>query len=464
MSLINQEPILSVSQLTRSIKNILESEYRFIRIQGEISNFKMPYSGHCYFTLKDSSAQIRAVLFKQQKRFVNLALQDGQEVVCFGRITIYEPRGEYQVVVDSVELYGTGLLQKEFENLKTRLSDKGYFLSETKKPLPSYPTKIVVISSPTGAAIQDFLKIVRIRKSPVYIQIFPVRVQGKDAAREIAEAIKLANELNNTDIIVLCRGGGSLEDLWSFNEEIVAEAIHASALPIVTGIGHESDFTIADLCADFRCPTPTAAAEKLVPDAESLRSYVAHIESGLVEKLLQKIVNFEQRLRYAIKILGNMKNVIKDSEMRLQLGKLYLVQAAVNNLHEKESLLSTGIRRLQRQEPSSRIELQQNHLRFLKIQLKAHIQRIVERKKMALGRQATLLNGVSPLATLGRGYSIVRKYNKETDTYQVITSSTQTISGDELNILLSKGQLDCIVRATREEKKSTSSGNQIQSI
>ncbi len=179
----------------------------------------MPYSGHSYFTLKDGSAQIRAILFKQQKRFVDLTLQDGQDVVCFGRITVYEPRGEYQIIVDSVELFGTGRLQKEFEQLKIQLDEKGYFAAEGKKALPPYPAKIIVISSPTGAAIQDFLKIVKIRKSPIQIQILPVRVQGKEAAGEIAEAIKMANTLKDVDIIVLCRGGGSLEDLWAFNEE-----------------------------------------------------------------------------------------------------------------------------------------------------------------------------------------------------------------------------------------------------
>lgn len=446
MTTLETEPILTVSQLTRSIKNILESKYRFVRISGEISNFKMPYSGHSYFTLKDASAQIRAVLFKQQKRFVDLTLQDGQNVVCFGRISVYEPRGEYQIIVDSVELFGTGMLQKAFEQLKMKLFEKGYFSEETKKSLPPYPAKIVVISSPTGAALQDFLKIVKIRQSPIHIQILPVRVQGKDAAGEIAKALQTANSLEHVDSIVLCRGGGSLEDLWAFNEEVVAEAIHRSAIPVVTGIGHEVDFTIADFCADFRCPTPTGAAEKLVPDAGTLRRHLITLQTGLLTRMQRKMSFLDQRLRHSIRMLGNMRNLFRDSALRLQLSQSYLMQAIEKNLVSREKKLDTCLRRLQAQAPSSRIALQERYLHFLTTQLRNHIERILERKQMALAEQATLLHSVSPLATLGRGYSIVRKFDEKDQSYKVITRSTDTGVGDELNILLHQGQLDCIVK------------------
>lgn len=446
----SQSPaILTVSQLTRSIKNILESDFRFVRISGEISNFKMVYSGHSYFTLKDGSAQVRAVLFKQQKRFVELTLQDGQDVICFGRITVYEPRGEYQLIVDSVELFGAGRLQKEFEQLKLRLSEKGYFDTEAKKALPPYPRKIVVISSPTGAAIHDFLKIVSIRKSPMHIQILPVKVQGKEAAGEIAKAIRTANTLGDIDIIVLCRGGGSLEDLWAFNEEVVAEAIHHSIVPVVTGIGHEVDFTIADFCADFRCPTPTGVAEKLIPDTHALQQHLAALQNGLSNRMQRKMSFLDQRLRHSIRMLGNMKNIFKDAELRLQLSKSYLYQATTKNLRLREDRLDSCIRRLQAQAPSRCIELQEKHLHFLTTQLHNHIQRILERKQMALAKQAALLNSVSPLAILSRGYSIVRKFNKEDGKYQVVTRSADTSTGDELNILLREGQLDCIVKVGR---------------
>ncbi len=449
MNRLETEAILTVSQLTRSIKYILENEYRFIRISGEISNFKMPYSGHCYFTLKDSNAQIRAVLFKQQRRYVDLSLQDGQHVVCYGRISVYEPRGEYQIIVDSVELFGTGILQKAFEQLKLKLAEKGYFAAETKKTIPAYPGKIVVISSPTGAAIQDFLKIVRIRNSPIHIQIIPVRVQGKEAADEIAGAIGKANTLDQVDIIVLCRGGGSLEDLWAFNEEAVAEAIYRSAIPVVTGIGHEIDFTIADFCADFRCPTPTGAAEKLIPDTHSLRRHLSTLQNRLFNWMRLKISSTEQRLRHSIRLLGNMNNIFKDSALRLQLSKSYLFQAVLKNLANREKKLDSYVRRLQAQSPANRIELQERHLQYLTTQLRHQINRILERKEMILAEQATLLNSVSPLATLGRGYSIVRKLNKEDDSYRILTRSVDTTAGDEVNILLHEGQLECIVKEVK---------------
>ncbi len=451
MNKLETKAILTVSQLTRSIKYILESEFRFVRVSGEISNLKVPYSGHCYFTLKDGSAQIRAVLFKQQKRFVDLSLQDGRNVVCFGRISVYEPRGEYQIIVDSVELFGTGVLQKAFEQLKLKLAEKGYFAMEAKKAIPAYPGKIVVISSPTGAAIQDFLKTVRIRNSPIHIQILPVRVQGKEAAGEIANAIGKANTLDQVDIIVLCRGGGSLEDLWAFNEEVVAEAIHRSDIPVVTGIGHEIDFTIADFCADFRCPTPTGAAEKLIPDTHSLRRHLSTLQNRLFNWMQQKMSSMEQRLQHSVRMLGNMNNIFKDSALRLQLSKSYLFQATLKNLAKREKRLDSGIRRLQSQSPCGRIELQERHLQYLTTQLRHQIKRVLERKGMLLSEQATLLNSVSPLATLGRGYSIVRKFNKEDGSYRILTRSVDTKVGDELSILLHKGQLDCLVNQVKEE-------------
>lgn len=439
------ESILTVSELTQSIKRILETEYRFIRLAGEISNLKTPFSGHSYFTLKDSGAQIRAVFFKQQQKFSSLTLQDGQQVVAFGRISVYEPRGEYQIIVDSVELYGVGKLQRQFEELKKKLAGQGYFAAELKKPLPDFPTKIIVISSPTGAAIQDFLKIVKIRKSPVHIQILPVKVQGKDAATEIAGAIGMAYNLPGADVIVLCRGGGSIEDLWAFNEEIVAEAIYRSTIPVVTGIGHEIDFTIADFCADFRCPTPTGAAERLIPDSEKLLHHIGTLKNSLLLRFQRKLTLLEQQLYHRTRMLGEMKNVLKNIEFRLQLSTSYLSQAITRSLTEKEQHLQSLLSRLQLQKPSSRIELFGQHLNMLTAQLTNHIQRIVERKEAALAEQATLLNSVSPLATLGRGYAIVRRKHPEDGSFLVVSRADDADLGEELNILFQKGQLWCVV-------------------
>ncbi|MFH0782450.1 MAG: exodeoxyribonuclease VII large subunit [Pseudomonadota bacterium] len=449
MNSLNTQTILTVSQLTAEIKDILESQYRFVRISGEISNLKTPFSGHSYFTLKDAGAQIRAVLFKQQKRFTELTLQDGQQVVVFGRISVYEPRGEYQIVIDSVELYGIGKLLREFEQLKRKLADKGYFAAEFKKPLPPYPGKIVVISSPTGAAIQDFLKIIGNRKSPVHIQILPVKVQGKGAAAEIARAIEIAQGIADTDIIVLCRGGGSIEDLWAFNEEIVAEAIHRSALPVVTGIGHEIDFTIADFCADFRCPTPTGVAEKLVPDAAALRRHIGSLRSSLEVRIARQLHFFEQQLLHHKKMLGDMRNVFNRLEFRLNLSEVHLAQAMTDNLQTKEQRLRLLARRLHDEIPTTRIDLHERQIDLHVSHLNNYIQRLLERKRAALAEQATLLHGLSPLAILARGYAIVRKKQQKEASWRAVSRGKDAQVGEELNILLQEGQLDCVV--TRSE-------------
>lgn len=450
MNTLNTETIFTVSQLTASIKEILENQYRFIRICGEISNLKTPFSGHCYFTLKDSGAQIRAVLFKQQKRFVDLALRDGQQVVVFGRISLYEPRGEYQIVADSIELYGIGKLLREFEELKRKLAEKGYFSAEAKKPLPPYPGKIVVISSPTGAAIHDFLKIVSNRRSPIHIQILPVKVQGVSAAGEIARAIDLAQGITDTDIIVLCRGGGSIEDLWAFNEEIVAEAIHRSSIPVVTGIGHEVDFTIADFCADFRCATPTGAAEKLVPDAEMLRNHLRSLRTSLRLRFERKIYFLDQQLLHHKKMLGDMNNVFSSLEFRLHLSKAHLVQAAREYLQEKEEVCRIVTRRLQQEMPANRILLQEQQVSFLTSQLKNLMQHAIERKQAALAEQAGHLNGLSPLGTLARGYAIIRKQQLGDIAWRVVSRARDTQVGEELNVLFQEGQVDCVVTRRSE--------------
>lgn len=443
----DSQAILTVTQLTQAIKNILETEYRWVRICGEISNLKTPFSGHSYFTLKDAGAQIRAVLFKQQKKFLDLALKDGQQVILFGRVSVYEPRGEYQLVVDSVQLHGVGRLLQEFERLKQRLAEKGYFAAELKKPLPSFPTKIVIISSPTGAAVQDFLKIVDNRKSPVHLQILPVKVQGRDAAAEIARAITVAQDIAGVDAVVLCRGGGSIEDLWAFNEEIVAEAIHRSAIPVVTGIGHEVDFTIADFCADCRCPTPTGAAERLIPDIAILRRHLQGLEASLALRTRRKLAFLEQQAQHLATRLGDMENVFKSIEFRLQLGKSYLVQAIAGNLAGKEQRLQALIRRLHKEAPATRIALQQQHLHWLVTQLNNHMRRTLENKQAALAGQASLLNGMSPLATLARGYAIARQKNPEDGGYRVLRKAGETEVGAEVQVLLHEGHLQCLVTA-----------------
>ena len=445
MSPINQsESILTVTQLTKSIKTLLEGEFRFIKISGEISNLKTPFSGHSYFSLKDSQSQIRAVLFKNQKRYLSHTLADGQQVICFGRISVYEPRGDYQLIIDTVEQCGTGNLQMEFEKLKQKLSQQGLFSDKYKKEIPPYPEKIVVISSPTSAALRDFLKIAATRETSLHIQILPVRVQGSEAAPEIARAVHCANSIDNVDIIVLCRGGGSIEDLWAFNDEQVARAIFDSQIPVVTGIGHEIDFTIADFCADLRSPTPTGAATQIIPDAGALKSHLETLKRRLSFFLHHKINSFEKVLHHNIRLISDLDRVFENLELRLNLGKTYLLQAAAKNLTARETQLNRQLQKLQYNAPLTKLVFQQQRLNLLSDRLINRMQSRFNNKESDISGLAALLNSVSPLATLARGYSIVTRRSAGKKG-AVVTRSATIAQGEELGILLHEGSLDCTV-------------------
>jgi len=439
------QPVLTVTQLTRSIKTILEGEYRFIRISGEISNLRTPYSGHSYFSLKDANSQIRAVLFKNQKRFLNVDLSDGQQVICFGRISVYEPRGEYQIIIDTVDQYGTGNLQLEFEKLKQRLSGEGLFAEEYKKQIPSYPARVVIISSPTGAALQDFLKISSSRESNVHFQILPVRVQGEEAASEIAGAIQLANSLESIDAIVLCRGGGSIEDLWAFNEELVARAIFASKIPVITGIGHEIDFTIADFCADLRCPTPTAVAATIIADMPLLKAHLEELDRRLLTAVQRKITYLGDKLRNNIRLLRDLDRMFENLELRLNLGKTYLFQAVASILSGNENHFKHLVQKLESNAPLAKLTIKEQKLKLLFNQFVNNMQNHLKKKEYDLANEAIVLNSVSPLATLARGYSVVSSLDPQGKPGKVLTCASDSIAGDNLGILLHKGSLECTV-------------------
>jgi exodeoxyribonuclease VII large subunit len=253
--------ILSVTQLTSRIKSLLEETFPDVWVEGELSNLSVPQSGHAYFTLKDEHSQIRAVLFRSSQRSIKFTLQHGMQVICRGRVSVYEPRGEYQLILEYIEPKGMGALQLAFEQLKARLEKEGLFDLEHKKPLPLLPRRIGIVTSPTGAAIRDMLRVIKRRHPKIQILIYPVPVQGVEAAPAIVEAIQYFNGERNVDVMIVGRGGGSLEDLWAFNEEAVVRAIYASRVPVISAIGHETDYTIADFVADLRAPTPSAAAE-----------------------------------------------------------------------------------------------------------------------------------------------------------------------------------------------------------
>lgn len=437
--------IKTVSQLTLEIKQLLEGHCRFVTVSGEISNLKIPFSGHHYFTLKDSGAQLRAVLFKGQQRYLSESLRDGQQVICRGRISVYEPRGEYQLIVDSVEQYGIGVLQMQFDALKRKLENEGLFASEKKQALPSFPRTIVVISSATGAAVQDFLKICSRRETSAHIKIFAVPVQGDQAPGAISRAIATVNERIPCDIIVLCRGGGSIEDLWAFNEEAVARAIFASHIPVVTGIGHETDTTIADLCADIRCPTPTGAAEMIIPDTAHLRRQVRTIAERL-RRTIQQLLHgntriVEQQWRNLLRYRGRVENLSFRLDPVIEL----FYRTARHYFQDHREHLDRIVVRLEHQAPLVRIAYKSQTIQLLQKELTHRMTEIIRKHEDRLARTSALLQGVSPLSTLSRGYAIVQGQDKVSGEEFTVSDSKQVEEGNTLQILLHRGRLTCEV-------------------
>lgn len=433
--------IQTVGEVTRSLKGLLEVTFSLITVVGEISNLRRPHSGHMYFVLKDNEAQLRAVLFKTQQRYLNEPLRDGLKVVCQGRISVYEPRGEYQLLVDVVDGIGAGALQLAFEELKLKLSEEGLFDPARKRPLPFLPKRIGVITSPDGAALHDFLHMARLRHPGLPIEIYPVRVQGEGAAAEIVEALKVCNNRNQVDAIVLCRGGGSIEDLWTFNEEEVARAIFESVIPVVVAVGHEIDYTIADFVADYRAPTPTAAAEAVMPELNYLLRKLGEQQRRLITSMNSILGMTWQKVDYLRRSLADPTVLLTQHRLRLENRQNKILHVLQNRLIKNRILLDGLAMRLSEQNPCERIRFQKRWVGELGRKIMMITSMHLERKSSRLQRGAALLDAVSPLAILGRGYAIARTI----DHGEVIRDSVQVKKGDLLQIYLRKGILDCEV-------------------
>jgi len=446
---MNNQKIYSVSELTSSIKNMLEGRFPFISVVGEISNLRKPHSGHLYFTLKDDRSQIKAVLFKMQQRYLKQLPEDGQMVVCRGRMSVYEPRGDYQLIIDALDFHGAGALQLAFERLKKKLAAEGLFDQADKKKLPALPRHITLITSPTGAAVQDFIRIARSRCPLVKISIYPVPVQGEAAAGEIRQAIVDINDRLDTDAIVLCRGGGSIEDLWAFNDEQLARIIRQSALPVVSAVGHEIDFTIADFAADLRAPTPSGAAELLIPDKEALTDRITALQRRL-SQVMESILNQSQsRLALYRQQLAGAAQPVDTMMIRLDYLSGNLEHAIQQILASRQTRLQQLETRLQHNNPLHILLLHRQSVQALRQRLQLAVSRQYNAKKQTLGRSAALLDAVSPLSTLSRGYAVARKKSNRT----VLTSVAQVSHGDEIEITLHRGTLDCSVVGITEPKK-----------
>lgn len=442
---VEDEPrVYTVSQLNAQIKALLESSYRFIWVKGEVSNLRMPASGHCYFTLKDQGSQLRTVMFRLHQRNLRFHLEDGLEVLCQGRISVYEPRGDYQLIVETIEPQGLGALQLAFEQLKKKLHAEGLFEQARKLPLPIRPQHLVVITSSTGAAIRDILKVLKRSPYPLTISLLPVRVQGQEAAGEIAAAIEAANKLVDRfawNLLIVGRGGGSIEDLWPFNEEIVARSVAASAIPVISAVGHEIDLTISDLAADLRAPTPTAAAEWVVSRLESLQRDLERYQGDLQQRITQQlshcrqVVGFlEKRLIDPRKRLEDLHLLVDDKLDRMQLALLRsLEKLRLRHRHLGEKLSFYNPQR----------EIRQNRallLQYLR-SLRYCQQNILERSRLQVQRIASKLESLSPLQVLARGYSITYRARDR----KVVRDAIEVQCGEAVTVQLAKGSLQCSV-------------------
>ena len=441
-----EQTVLTVSELSGAIRSLLEKRYPFISVVGEISNLHKPYSGHLYFTLKDHNAQIRAVLFKMQQRYLKEKPKDGDRVICRGRITVYEPRGEYQLIVDTIEFQGAGDLLRQVELLKQKLAVEGLFDEHLKRPVPLLPRHITLITSPRGAAVHDVIRIATRRYPPLHIAVYPVSVQGDHAAAEIISALEEINTRVVTDAVILCRGGGSIEDLQAFNSEDLARAIRRSSLPVISAVGHEIDFTITDFAADLRAPTPSAAAEIVIPDIVALRRHVEGIDTRLHRALNGLIRQQEQRLALARQRIESASRPLDRMTLRLDQLSLNLELAMTSFVADKERDLTLLAHRLHRCSPVHRLILDEQRLLTLHGKMIQAVKSLLLAREDQFNRIAGVLHAVSPLATLARGYAIVRKTGTERS---VITAENQVQPGETVEVILHQGRLKCRVEGKK---------------
>jgi exodeoxyribonuclease VII large subunit len=433
--------IYTVTTLSEEIRNLLESHFDFVWVEGEISNFRSPLSGHFYMVLKDENAQIRAVMFRPQTRYLKFMPQDGMKVIVRGRVAIYEPRGEYQVILDYMEPLGVGALALAFEQLKKKLAAQGIFDESIKKPLPFLPRRVAVITSPTGAAIRDFLKIIRRRFANLEIIVVPVKVQGEGAAAEMVDALTLVNRELDVDVIVLTRGGGSLEDLWAFNEEELALAIRASCVPVVSAVGHEIDVTISDLAADLRAPTPSAAAELLVVEKETLKQQIMQFQTRLQTGVKTELATFQERLRFLSKGLRDPRKRLADSWLRLDEIESRLGRMMSFMIMDRKRSLAAGERALILHSPSKIVVGLKQRIEFQSRSMALMVARKVKDCRMEISMLQEKLKDMSPLSVLGRGYSITLKLPER----WVLRSSSRVSQGDRVSVKLAEGELECLV-------------------
>jgi exodeoxyribonuclease VII large subunit len=433
----SMQKIYSVSELNAEIRSMLEIGFGLIWIEAEISNLARPASGHWYFSLKDADAQVRCAMFRNRNRYLDFSPEDGSQVLVRAKVSLYEPRGEYQLIVEHMDAAGDGALKLEFERLKNRLQEDGLFDSSHKKALPALPAQIGIITSATGAAIHDILHVLERRFPSIPVMLYPVPVQGENAAEKIISMIKKAQRRHECDVLILARGGGSLEDLWAFNSEALARTLYECEIPTVTGIGHETDFTIADFVADARAPTPSAAAELITPDRHDwlgrFRGFEAQLLSGIQrvqQGLMQRSDWLEQRLKqqHPGRRIQEQSSTLNALQHRMELArKSVMNQNSTRLTHLSERIIG--------QNPINYIKQNQYVVETLEKRLKVHHAHSLQSKRQRLERLMQALNTMNPLSTLGRGFSITKNASNKT----VIRSVTQVSTGDWLETQVEDG-------------------------
>ncbi len=442
-----ERQLYTVSELTLRLKTALEEAFPAVWVEGEISNLRTPGSGHSYFTLKDEGAQISAVLFRGRGRRVRFDLEDGMQVLAFGGLDVYAARGQYQLVVEMMEPKGLGALQLAFEQLKRRLEAEGLFDEGRKRPLPAFPRVIGVVTSPTGAAIRDILNIIGRRFGDLRVLIAPVRVQGDEAPGEILQALANLQEVAELDVVIVGRGGGSIEDLWAFNDERVARAIVACRVPVISAVGHETDFTIADFVADLRAPTPSGAAELVVREKLTVIEALTELYARLKQAVTAEIAGYRERVEYLgrRRVLTDPTRALRDLHRRLDelQGRLRLgLRASQRQVSHRVALATGGLRR---SNPLARIAGGAALLTQLKGRLAASAGHSVKVSRSRFAETVGRLESLSPLGVLARGYSLTRLPSGA-----VVRSAGQVAVGDPLEILLHQGALGARVTGVKE--------------
>jgi exodeoxyribonuclease VII large subunit len=448
LDIFSEKTILTVSRLTALLRGVLEENFEQLWVQGEVSNLSNPSSGHCYFTLKDAGAQLRCVMFKGAVKNLKFRLTDGMALIARGRISVYDQRGEYQLICEYLEPAGIGALQTAFVQLREKLAFEGLFDEAHKVRMPCFPRKIGVVTSPTGAAIHDILNVLKRRFASLEVLLYPVRVQGEGSALEIARGIDEMNRLAEVDIIIVGRGGGSLEDLWAFNEEVVARAVYRSKIPIISAVGHETDWTICDFVADLRAPTPSAAAELVIASTDELRSQIEALSHRLrrsVENLLAahdgRIEGLRRALHDPRTMLGHLAQRMDDLAGRLEMG---LCMAVSRRRDRYDRIQDT----LQHNSPTGRVVALRQRITLLSVRAEHSMAQRLDVIRQGFGDNAARLEVLSPLKTLARGYAIATRGSDGT----VVTDAGLLAAGEQLLLRLYQGQARCRVESLETGK------------